>query len=49
MTYDNNVQVFTAPGQRSADFNPFHLQRVLYGSQGDTICLDWTFDSRFVG
>lgn len=30
----------------SKEFNPFVLKRTFYGSYDDTVCLDWTSDSR---
>ncbi|OQV20534.1 Periodic tryptophan protein 2-like protein [Hypsibius exemplaris] len=46
VTFQNDVQLFTAPGQRSVDFNPFHLERVFFGSHDETTCIDWTSDSK---
>ncbi|GAV07744.1 hypothetical protein RvY_17551 [Ramazzottius varieornatus] len=46
VTFEQNVRIFTAPGQRSVDFNPFHLEREFYGSHDETTCIDWTSDSK---
>ena len=37
--------LFFTPG-RSKEFNPFVLKHTFYGSYDDTVCIDWTSDSR---
>ncbi|XP_034301423.2 periodic tryptophan protein 2 homolog [Magallana gigas] len=44
-TRDNMVQVFHAPG-KTKEFNPFVLYRTFYGAYDETVCIDWTTDSR---
>lgn len=45
-TRDNMVQVFHAPG-KTKEFNPFVLYRSFYGAYDETMCIDWTSDSRY--
>lgn len=45
VTKENAVLVFHAPG-RTKEFNPFVLYRSFYGAYDETVCLDWTTDSR---
>lgn len=45
-TRDNMVQVFHAPG-KTKEFNPFVLYRTFYGAYDETVCIDWTTDSRY--
>lgn len=37
--------LFYTPG-RSKEFNPFVLKHTFYGPYDDTVCIDWTTDSR---
>lgn len=46
-TRDNMVQVFHAPG-KTKEFNPFVLYRTFYGAYDETVCIDWTTDSRYI-
>jgi periodic tryptophan protein 2 len=41
----DKVLIFHAPG-RTKEFNPFLLQRTLYGAYDINVCLDWSSDSR---
>jgi len=41
------VMVFHAPG-KTREFNPFVLQRTYYGAYDETVCIDWTTDSRLL-
>lgn len=46
-TRNNMVQVFYAPG-KTKEFNPFVLYRTFYGAYDETVCIDWTTDSRYI-
>jgi periodic tryptophan protein 2 len=41
------VMIFHAPG-KTREFNPFVLQRTYYGAYDETVCIDWTTDSRLL-
>ena len=45
MTKENNVLLFHAPGQ-AKEVNPFVLERTFYGAYDETVCIDWTTDSK---
>ena len=44
---EKNVLVFHAPG-KTKEFNPFVLYKTFYGALDDTVCIDWTSDSRYL-
>ena len=45
MCKEDKVLLFHSPGH-TKEFNPFQLQRTFYGAYDETVCLDWTSDSR---
>ncbi|XP_041358721.1 periodic tryptophan protein 2 homolog [Gigantopelta aegis] len=45
VTKENKVLVFHAPG-KTREFNPFVLYKTFFGALDDTVCIDWTSDSR---
>ena len=46
VTHGRRVQVWRAPGH-GLDFAPFSLLRTLPGQYDDTLCIDWSDDSRY--
>lgn len=42
---EDKVLVYQTPG-RNKEFNPFLLKQTIYGALDETVCLDWTTDSR---
>ena len=42
---EDKVMVYYTPGT-GKEFNPFQLQRTFYGAYDDTMCVDWSSDSR---
>ncbi|KAK2164936.1 hypothetical protein LSH36_57g02051 [Paralvinella palmiformis] len=45
VTKENTILVFHAPGC-TKEYNPFVLYRTFYGFYDETVCIDWTNDSR---
>ncbi|CAC5425132.1 PWP2 [Mytilus coruscus] len=45
VTREDKIMLFHAPG-KTREFNPFVLQRTFYGAYDETVCIDWTTDSR---
>ncbi|XP_013385709.1 periodic tryptophan protein 2 homolog [Lingula anatina] len=45
VTKENNVLVFHAPG-KTMEFNPFVLERTFFGAYDETVCIDWTTNSK---
>lgn len=45
---DNNVYVFRAPGQFSGQYNAFIMERVFHTATDETVCISWSFDSKFL-
>ncbi|XP_031564589.1 periodic tryptophan protein 2 homolog [Actinia tenebrosa] len=46
VTHGKHVQVWVAPGH-TKEFAPFVLHRTYTGNYDDTMCIDWSADSRF--
>ncbi|XP_075234743.1 periodic tryptophan protein 2 homolog [Lycorma delicatula] len=44
----NNVFIFKSPEHFGGQFNPFEMEKVIHGSFDETICLDWSSDSRII-
>ncbi|OWF52888.1 periodic tryptophan protein 2 homolog [Mizuhopecten yessoensis] len=45
VTRNSVILVFHAPGKRR-EFNPFQLFRTYQGAYDETVCIDWTLDSK---
>lgn len=48
VTKENNVFVYLAPKSCTKQYNPFVLEKVFHFSYDETVCLDWTSDSRIL-
>ncbi|XP_017785717.1 PREDICTED: periodic tryptophan protein 2 homolog [Nicrophorus vespilloides] len=48
MCLNDEVLIFQAPGPYSGEYNGFHLKRRLGGLADETICLDWSGDSKLL-
>lgn len=40
--------MFKAPGPFSGEYNAFVMERVFHGSFDETVCLDWSTDSKIL-
>ena len=47
MTRAKDVQVWHAPGHKK-EFAPFSIYKTYTGHYDDTVCIDWSSDSRQV-
>lgn len=47
VTHGKNVQIWHAPGN-SREFAPFDIYKTLTGLYDDTVCIDWSSDSRYL-
>ena len=47
VTYGKHVQVWHAPAH-SKEFAPFSVHRTYTGLYDETVCIDWSSDSRLV-
>ena len=47
-TKENNVFVYKAPGNKTREYNPFILERVLKGAFDETTCIAWSSCSRVI-
>lgn len=43
-----SVFVFKAPGPFSGEYNAFIMQRVFHGSFDETVCIDWSSNSKII-
>lgn len=43
-----SVFVFKAPGPFSGDYNAFIMERVFHGSFDETVCVDWSSNSKIL-